>query len=459
MAALRHRLESALASRQARGMLRSLAPLAEDSDEPPLVDFSSNDYLSFAQSPLLRAKLIEALADPSKPSPFGPPSSRLLDGNSRAHLELEHALAAFFRAPNGGALVFNSGFDANVGVWTSLPGPNDLILYDSLVHASIHDGMRASRVPRSRRIEFRHNSLPDLESQLDRVRKELLLDSTDASVWIAVESLYSMDGDQCPLEAIVDLVERKLPPGTGHVVVDEAHSTGLYGDQGRGLVSALGLEDRVAVRLHTFGKALACSGAVVLATPLIRQYLVNYARPLIYSTVTPHMNVQAMACAIEMLAQGHGDGPRRRVHQLASLLVSSLGDVLGPGSPVSLPRHLVAVASSSSSSRPHSRSSRVPTTSSIVPLLTASPRPLSAFLRERGYLVRPITYPTVPRGMERVRVCLHAGNSRDEILGLVDGVRAWIERDHPVGVEPARPPPPPPRASPSLEPGSIRARL
>ncbi|GAA5946236.1 hypothetical protein JCM3765_000163 [Sporobolomyces pararoseus] len=425
MSALRTRLESALASRRSRQMLRSLEPLPSSSSNSHLVDFSSNDYLSFSQSPLLRQKLLSSLNSASSPSPFGPPSSRLLDGNSPSHLSLENQLSRFFNSEEGGALLFNSGFDANVGIWTCLPGPEDYILFDELVHASIHDGMRSSRVPSNRRIKINHNDLEDLERKLRKIMKEdAAVEKGEKSVWIGMESLYSMDGDLCPLKQMVELVERVLPKGNGHFIVDEAHSTGLYGEKGRGLVCALGLANRITIRLHTFGKAMACSGAVVLCTPLIRQYLVNYARPLIYSTVTPHMNVKAIEKSIEMLEQGHGERPAQHVHELAATLISSLTSFLTPSSTVSLPPHLlppqyIPTSSPFSSHRAH------PPTSSIIPLLTSSPRPLSAFLRDLGYLVRPITYPTVPKGMERVRVCLHAGNTKEQVVGLAEGVRRW----------------------------------
>ncbi|GAA5872060.1 hypothetical protein JCM3774_006597 [Rhodotorula dairenensis] len=429
--AYEQRLEAALVSRRERGMLRSLDPRPAATSD--LVDFSSNDYISFARSRRLRLKLVEALQQEKQtPLPlYGPPSSRLLDGNSPSHAQTELALAQFFRAP--AALLFNSGFDANVGLWTCLADPRDWIVYDRLVHASMHDGMRGSRVPPARRRAFDHNSVTDLA----RVLREIV-DSDDAvrtgakSVWIGVESLYSMDGDLAPLSDIVETVEALLPRGNGHLIVDEAHSTGLYGPNGRGLVCALGLAHRVLVRVHTFGKAMACSGAAVLASPLIRNYLINYARPLIYSTAMTHLSVLAIQKSLQMLEEGEADPRAARVHMLATRLVTRLAAASPPDPPcpsrqVLLPPHLVAVAAAAS--RPPrpllSSASVVPATSPIVPLLTRDPRALSAFLRTRGYLVRPITYPTVPRGEERVRVCLHAGNSVDEVDGLAAAVSEW----------------------------------
>lgn len=198
-------------------MLRALDP-----NPPPsstLVDFSSNDYLSLSRSPILRKKLLDELNKPSAPL-FGPPSSRLLDGNSTLHASLEHRLASFFCAPS--ALLFNSGFDANSGLWSCLPAPDDWIVFDELVHASIHDGMRASRVPKERRRAFKHNDVKALERLLRQiVEQDEGVRSGAKSVWVGVETLYSMDGDLVPLKEVAEVVERVLVAGNGHLVVDE----------------------------------------------------------------------------------------------------------------------------------------------------------------------------------------------------------------------------------------------
>ena len=214
--ALDQRITALLESRKSRQMLRSLEPAPPR--DVPLVDFSSNDYLSFGRSKRLKESYLKALA--ALPSPYGPPSSRLLDGNSSYHLALEAQLATFFRADAG--LLFNSGFDANVGLWSSLPDRNDWIVYDELIHASVHDGMRASRVDKARRRPFKHNDCTSLE----HVLKEIVGQDADVadgkrSVWIGVETLYSMDGDLAPIEDFVRTAERLLPKGNGHMVVDE----------------------------------------------------------------------------------------------------------------------------------------------------------------------------------------------------------------------------------------------
>lgn len=248
---LEDKLNAALVSREKRLIRRRLPdPSADDH----LVDFFTNDYLSLSQSTSLRERFLRKVND--APYVLGSGGSRLLV-NGHAHASLEARLAAFFRAPT--ALLFNSGFDANVGFFSSVPQLGDVLVYDEHIHASVHDGMRASRV--DARVSFRHNSVDALRSALEElIATRPGLQTGDCSVFVAVETLYSMDGTLAPLLQIVEALEELLPLGNGFVVVDEAHATGIYGPQGRGLVAAYGLEDRVFARLHTFGKALAGTG-------------------------------------------------------------------------------------------------------------------------------------------------------------------------------------------------------
>lgn len=243
-------LHAALASRAKRLIRRKLYDPTADAHP---VDFSTNDYLSLSRSDVLRTRFLARLN--TAPEVFGSGGSRRLV-NGHAHAALEARLTAFFRAP--AALLFNSGFDANVGFFTAIPQPGDAIVYDEHIHASVHDGMRASRA--AARVPFPHNSVRGLREALYRLREGRLgLASGENSVFGAVEALYSMDGTIAPLVQIVEALEEL---GNGYLVVDEAHATGVYGPQGRGLVAALGLEDKVFSRLHTFGKALAATGGV-----------------------------------------------------------------------------------------------------------------------------------------------------------------------------------------------------
>ena len=222
----------------------------------PPVDFSSNDYLSLSTSPDLRARVLAALN--TAPSILGSGGSRLLVYN-HAHAALEARLARTFRSP--AALLFNSGFDANAGFFACVPQTGDALLHDEAIHASVYDGARASRVaPRMHR-PFAHNDVSALRAALRALCDECAaLREGRSSVFVAVESVYSMDGTVAPLCAILDTMDEVFPAGNAHLVVDEAHATGLYGPGCRGMVALLGLEDRVLARLHTFGKALAASG-------------------------------------------------------------------------------------------------------------------------------------------------------------------------------------------------------
>ena len=251
---LEKQLTAALRSREVRHIRRCLPPSADAA----LVDFSSNDYLSLSKSSELRTRFLQRLG--STEQILGSGGSRLLI-NGSAHVDLEHRLRVFFD-PSGStaldALLFNSGFDANVGFFACVPQPGDFIVYDEYIHASVHDGMKISR---ARGVPFKHNSVEDLEKILGGLKTERPeLSEGSGSVFIAVESLYSMDGTLSPLDDIVRAAESAFPRANAYVSVDEAHSTGVYGLNGRGLVDMLGLQARVFARLHTFGKALAGTG-------------------------------------------------------------------------------------------------------------------------------------------------------------------------------------------------------
>jgi len=225
---------------------------------PTSTDFSSNDFLSLSTSSSLRSAFLQELAN----QPYftlGSGGSRLLDGNSTYAEQLERDIAAFHRAPAG--LLFNSGFDANSGFFSCIPQPGDVIIYDQYIHASVHEGMRLSRA--GARVPFAHNSIHDFQRLLrDQIHKDPLIQFGTRNVFVAIESVYSMDGDLAPIAEFVECVERLLPMGNGHVIVDEAHSTGVFGPMGSGIVCSLRLEDKIFARLHTFGKALSCGGGL-----------------------------------------------------------------------------------------------------------------------------------------------------------------------------------------------------
>ena len=247
---LQQRLAAALQRRRRESKLRILR-----ASPPGSVDFSSNDFLSLSTSPSLR-ELFHGELKRCTPQ-LGSTGSRLLDGHSNYSEALEHDIASFHGA--AACLIANSGFDANVGIFSCLPQPGDVILYDGLIHASVHDGMRLSRAGSI--VPFAHNSIADLRAKLQAcVSDDEAGRKRSKSVFIAVESVYSMEGDLAPLSEMLELINEMCLNDIAHLIVDEAHATGVYGPKGRGRVSELGLEDRIYLRLNTFGKALACNG-------------------------------------------------------------------------------------------------------------------------------------------------------------------------------------------------------
>lgn len=217
---------------------------------------SSNDYLSLTTSPSVRQNFLSRIQTSSHI--LGSTGSRLLSGSTSQHAHLEYRFSEFFDSPS--ALLFNSGWDANVSFFATVPQSQDWVVYDELVHASVHSGLRASRVHLSQRVAFKHNDPKDFQRVLEDIKNQTRDQGSQGTVFVALESLYSMDGDFAPLPALLDILDQNIPRERQCVVLDEAHSTGVYGSEGRGVVHALEEQARVGVRLMTFGKAVGCSG-------------------------------------------------------------------------------------------------------------------------------------------------------------------------------------------------------
>ncbi|PVH81255.1 PLP-dependent transferase [Cadophora sp. DSE1049] len=398
-------MTSLLSIRKANSALRSLT-----ASSPSSVDFSSNDFLSLCHSPALKAAYLTELT--TTPNfHLGSGGSRLLDGNSSYAETLENEIAAFHNAP--AALLFNSGFDANSGFFACVPQPGDVVLYDEFVHASVHEGMRLSRARCCK--AFSHNSLAELKIKIEEATGDEKVVRGERNVFVAIESLYSMDGDLAPIEEIVDLVDELLPNGNGLVVVDEAHSNGIYGYQGRGIVCGLGIEKRVFARLHTFGKGLACNGAAILCSPLTREYLINYARPLIYSTSMSFPSLAAIKVVYSLMKQGATQPLIIYLNELIEYMYQQLSSLLPHV------RHSVTGFSLLQLPKDVPRSP-------IFALLTPEPRSLAKYCQDDGFVVRAIVPPTVPEGTQRIRVCLHAGNTFQDVDRLVARIRSWLEK-------------------------------
>ncbi|GFF35977.1 putative 8-amino-7-oxononanoate synthase 2 [Aspergillus udagawae] len=397
---LRDSLRQALLRREAKSSRRRLTVLPQSS-----VDFSSNDFLSLSTSPVFRERFLELLHQAPPLYPFASGGSRLLDGNSAYAEELENFIADFHGAPSG--LLFNSGFDANVGVFSCIPQPGDLIVHDELIHASAREGMRLSRA--GRRVPFSHSSPSSLEEVLQsQIADDPLIQTGSRNVFIAIESIYSMDGDIAPIQEFIRVVDRLLPRGNGYFIVDEAHATGAFGPRGAGVVQGLGVEKSMFIRVHTFGKALASHGAIVLCCPVTRDYLINYARSLIYTTAMGFPFLASIRAAYELLAEGETEQHQTKLQQLVAYFRDRLAELDAWDSAAFQVDHFP--------------------TSPIFSVRSRFPRQLAAACQQKGFVVRAIMAPTVPAGRERVRVCLHAGNTVEEIDGLVDTFKVWLSQ-------------------------------
>lgn len=310
-------LEEALdVRRRDHGLYTIKINIWKDSDA---VDFSSNDTLSLGASGALRVEFMQELErHPNIPPGAG--SSRVMDGNYEYLEMVENEIAQFHRAEAG--LILGSGFEANLAIFAAIPRPGDAIVYDELVHASTHDGMQHSQAVT--RVPFRHNDVDSFRDVMISVcDSQPLIRQGKRCVIVAVESFYSMDGDICPLRELIEAAKEIFPGGNSQFLIDEAHSTGVIGPKGAGLVCELGLEREVAIRLHTFGKALSASGgtfktteilvnfidintaiAIILGNKTVKSALVNLARPVIYTTAPAFSVVAAARAGYNLMKTG-----------------------------------------------------------------------------------------------------------------------------------------------------------
>lgn len=342
------------------------------------LDLASNDYLALAGAPRLAASVTAAIA---RGVPVGAAGSRLLRGNHPEHEALEAEAAAFFGA--GAALYFGSGYAANVALFSALPQRGDLVLHDALIHASVHEGLALTKAEVA---AFAHNDLDDLAARLAAFRAG----NARGRPWIAVESVYSMDGDRADVPALMGLAEEF----GAFLVVDEAHATGVFGPDGRGLSAAFeGHEALVA--LHTCGKALGASGALVTAHPTLIAMLVNRGRPFIYATAPSPLMAAAVRESLRILA----DEPERRTALAARVEAVSraLADRLGIA----------------------------PSGSQILPVVlgaNARATAAAARLRAAGFDARAVRPPTVPEGTARIRLSITLHLAAERVGALVDAL-------------------------------------
>ncbi|MFN3968921.1 aminotransferase class I/II-fold pyridoxal phosphate-dependent enzyme [Flavobacterium sp.] len=378
-------LQAKLQQRQANNALRQL-PVAKD-----LVDFASNDYIGFAHSETIFNQTHQYLLDNNIKS-NGATGSRLISGNHHLYEATESYIANFHQSES--ALIFNSGYDANVGFFSAVPQRNDVILYDELCHASIRDGIQMSH---AKAYKFGHNDLEDLEGLLSRFQPTTN-NQQPTTIYIVTESVFSMDGD-CPnLEELVALANKY----NAYLVIDEAHALGVFGEQGEGVVQSLGLQDKVFARIMTFGKGLGCHGAAILGSVELKSYLVNFARSFIYTTgLSPH-SVATILVAYQHLAK-----EKTALQALRNNILFFNQEKLRLGL------------------KPMFVYSKSAIQCAIIPG-NDKVKSIATQLQKKGFDVKPILSPTVPEGQERLRFCLHSYNSEKEISNVLELLATFV---------------------------------
>ena len=367
-------LSSVLEKRKAEGLYRELNHSYQG------IDFFSNDYLGLARSKLLRQKTGEVMENYSGLI-NGATGSRLLSGNSKLYEDTENAISDFHIAES--ALIFNSGYDANLGFFSCIPAKGDLIFYDELVHASIRDGIRLSH---AESFSFLHNNVYALKHKISTVlatRKDV------KRIFISLETIYSMDGDIAPIQEFVDLCK----VNNYYLVADEAHATGVYGEKGEGMIASLGLEEYFFARLYTFGKAPGVHGAAICGTKILKEYLVNFCRPFIYSTALPPHSVAAINASYKLLLVFNNE--RENLKKLSSLFSECMNEAEQIFSPI--------------------KTIVIPGNNAV--------RKVAEMLFQKGFDVRPILSPTVAKGSERLRICLHSFNTEEEVRNLCSEIK------------------------------------
>ncbi len=363
-------LKAQLDNKKNKGLLRQLVTVQGN-----VIDFCSNDYLGFASNQAL-------INSENKGLPIGSTGSRLITGNSKLAEETEAIIAQFHKAE--AALIYSSGYAANVGLFSCLVGKGDTIISDQYIHASIIDGIRLNKANRN---WFIHNDLADLEAKLQLAQNKII---------VVVESIYSMDGDEAPLSKIADLCEKYR----ALLIVDEAHSTGIYGAHGEGLVCQLGLEKRVYARLHTFGKALGFHGAAIVGSQILRDYLINHSRSFIYSTGIPPPYYSQIQAIYSLLPKANKAQLFDLIHyfrqQINPIKNIAIIDSLSPIQAVVIGDNFKA-------------------------------KTIENQLLNNGFFVKAILSPTVAVGTERLRISIHAFNTKKEIDKLISLIHGFLQ--------------------------------
>ncbi|WP_432672658.1 aminotransferase class I/II-fold pyridoxal phosphate-dependent enzyme [Flavobacterium sp. SM2513] len=352
-----------------------------------LIDFASNDYLGFAQSKAIFDATHTLLVD-SGLQRNGATGSRLLTGNHTLYTQTENDIASFHEAES--ALLFNSGYDANIGFFSAVPQKGDCILYDELIHASIRDGIQLSNATA---YKFKHNDCEDVARLIEKAKT-----NPTTTIYVVTESVFSMDGDTPPLAELAQLCQQHQ----AYFVVDEAHTLGVFGDKGEGLLQLLNLQHLVFARISTFGKGLGCHGAVILGSQELKSYLINFARSLIYTTGLPPHAVATIQVAYQHLAQNNEARENLRTN------INTFNQQ----------KQLLGLKPLFVRSKSAIQCAVIPGNEQVKKIATQ--------LQQQGFNVKAILSPTIPEGQERLRICLHSYNAELEISRLLKSFAALI---------------------------------
>jgi 8-amino-7-oxononanoate synthase len=387
MSHLPEKLRKKLVEREEINILRTLP------EDIRGIDFSSNDYLGIGQNNSVFEKAISILSEKGITN-NGATGSRLLTGNGILYSEAEELLRNLHQADS--ALIFNSGYDANIGLFSSVPQRDDIILYDEFIHASIRDGIKMSN---ARNHKFKHNDLNDLLSHILRGQKNT---KNNREIYIVTESVFSMDGDSPDLKALSVLCNKYKC----QLIVDEAHAIGLFGSNGCGRVQELELQENIFARIITFGKALGCHGAAILGSADLNKYLINFARSFIYTTGLPPHTVSTIIAAYQFMSSPEGLKKRELLHENIALFNQE--------------KELLGISSFF-----------IPSSSAIHSCIIKGNNEvklIAQIIQENSFDVRPILSPTVPKGDERLRFCLHSFNSKEDICIILQHLAIAIKK-------------------------------
>lgn len=349
-----------------------------------LVDFSSNDYLGFSKNETIFNNAHQFLIE-NGIKQNGATGSRLLSGNHQLYDVVESQLCQFHNSES--ALVFNSGYDANIGFFSSVPQRGDVILYDELIHASIRDGILMSN---AKAYKFKHNDLNDLDGMLKRIKH-------DGHAYVVTESVFSMDGDTPNLVGLSELCKKH----NAYLVVDEAHAIGVFGENGTGLVQQLQLEHDIFARIVTFGKAMGCHGAAILGSNSLKAFLVNFSRSFIYTTALPPHSLATIQSAYNELSK------TENINKLQDNIAFFKSEMV---------KNNLSNSFIESHSAIHC---------CIIPG-NKTVKHIAQQIQKSGFDVKPILSPTVPKGQERLRFCLHSYNSKKEISEVLQRLAIFV---------------------------------